>query len=508
LSLHGKNRRSQLECQAAISTKKKIAPALGLIALYAITAALQYREWFDPIIAFCFLLPMLTVHLLVSWVFWVKYLQTQRTSHCIVSVIFFLFALLTYEVSYPMGLVHFVIAWGYRGRFFKALRSVVPILLATFVVVGIAIAMRSSLNPHFKNGYLGSNLALDLSKNIHAFLVQLVAPLPLIYAATRKVPWQNYLNWVDLLPAMLVLVSLWLLMMRVQRNFQVALRVAGVGITLWILPAGLIAVSGHRDNIIGGGYGVGYLPVYLQYFGVILVFLGFLQIALPPWSFSSQKSMGFKACVVLARIAFVFGLIYLATVHLGQNRYVAATTNRVWLYPRNVTEAALRQGLFEGAPSEFLLVVNDRFAFDHYWFFSANSGKKVHTTNITEIADRHFKDRSSKLFPKKNLGPLPRWEEFGVLERPTYLLTYQFDAEKGLHGFVYFAELQTGIFDRQTQRVTELRAKNLKVFSYAKHRIETPTLPKGQGVNFVKLMELSAEPAKNWEPVVTQALTP
>jgi hypothetical protein len=26
LSLHGKNRRSQLECQAAISTKKKIAP--------------------------------------------------------------------------------------------------------------------------------------------------------------------------------------------------------------------------------------------------------------------------------------------------------------------------------------------------------------------------------------------------------------------------------------------------------------------------------------------------
>lgn len=480
--------------------------ALVLIALFSLTSILQYREWFDPIIAFCFLLPMLTVHLLVSWVFWVKYLKTERRSQLTISVIFFLFALLTYEVSYPMGLIHFVIAWSYRGRFFKAFRAVTPILITTFVIVGFAIAMRSSLNPHFKNGYLGSNLALDIPKNIQAFLVQVVAPLPLIYSSTRGVPWQKYLKWMDLLPGILAAATLWFSMMRIQKSHQTALRLAGIGVTLWVLPAGLIAVSGHRDNIIGGGYGVGYLPVYLQYFGVVSVFLGLLQVVFPQASFVQQSSRGLKVLVGLIRVSLVSLLIWVAAVHLGQNRYVAAATNRVWLYPRSVTEAALRHGLFEGAPGEFLLVLNDRFAFDHYWFFSANSGKKVHTTNIGEIADRHFKGRKSRTFQAEKMGPLPQREKFGTFERPTYLLTYQFDSENGLQGFVYFAELESGIYDRQAQRVTRLRAKSLKVFDFAKDRIETPTLPHGKGVDFVRLMELSAEPAQNWEAIVTQAL--
>lgn len=489
----------------------------AILAVILMPILFQYREWFDPIIAFCFLIPMLACQLFLSWLLWIKYLRSSNPWQKRGSVVFFLASLLTYELSYPLGFIHFLFSWVKTRRISEAIRISLPIIVINFGVVLTAILMRSPLNPKFKNAYPGSSLALDFTKNLKAFYIQVAAPLPGIYNSTRVVPWMSSIQWVDALPLGLAAILVWSTLRSFSLERKTNRLLFYFGLILWAFPALLIAVSGHRDNIIGGGLGVGYLPVYIQYFGVFFVFLSIFsliacKLGLGPVAqtgviLSGRTEQPNRSDLVTSVIRHF--IVTLATVlvaitsivHLGQNRYVIEKTNQVWNYPRRVTESALRFGLFKELPNEFMLSLNDRYAFDHYWFFSTHSRKKVHTTNSTGMADLFIKGT------KNQIGPTPRYIKFESLSLPTYLLTYQFDPEKGRKGFVYLAKLAEASYDFQTKSITSLKADSLRIFDYQRNTIEAHQPPPGVSIDFFKLMKVSSESpaADDWKPIVRQA---
>lgn len=484
---------------------------LAMLSVFFGTSLLQYRDWFDPILAFCFLLPVVSSLLFSSWWLWVKFLNINNLTARMGSALILLWALLTYELSYPMGLGHFLISWVILKDFRSALRSVFPILFVTGLIVVLAFALRSPLNPYFKNAYLGSNLALHLPQNWAAFQIQMVAPLPWVYCLKAGVlPWRDFLDWKDFVALSLMSGFVAVILSRLRRSSTAALKLFSLGAALWILPAGLIALSGHRENIANGGFGIGYLPVYLQYFGVALVLLSVFAILAPPsWSAGPAAR---RSCFFLRihKVSFpVLGSILFAAVasfHLGQNRSVVSKTNPVFLYPRRVTEAALKAGLMGGIESEIILVRNERFDFDHSWFFSTHAMKKIHAIQEVELFDRLLKLPNQVFFlERKEFGPLPRSNGFSQeLGLPTYMLTYQYDAQTGERGFVYFAQLDEGRFDRATQKIQSLLARRVRVYDHRTRQIFQEAAPEGRGFDFLELFARSGEYPHDWRKILAQ----
>jgi hypothetical protein len=485
---------------------------LAVLSVLFGTSLLQYRDWFDPILAFCFLLPVVSSLLFTSWWLWAKYLNTKSLTAMIGSVFFLLLALLTYELSYPMGLGHFLISWATLKRFRFALRAVLPVFLVTGFIVVLAFALRSPLNPYFKNAYLGSNLSLHFPQNWAAFKVQMAAPLPWVYSLkVGDLPWRNFLGWEDAfslgLASGLVAASL----ARLNRSLTTSLKLVTLGAALWTLPAALIALSGHRENIANGGFGIGYLPVYLQYFGVGLVLLSLFALLAPPsWGVNPSATNRSKFFQVHRVFFAALGSLLFAGVasfHLGQNRLVVSKTNATFLYPRRVTEAALKAGLMEKIEDEIFLVRNERFDFDHSWFFSTHSKKKVHAMQEAELLERLIQLPPRLFFlGEKEFGPLPRISRFRQnLGLPTYVLTYQYDAQAGERGFVYFAQLDEGRFDRATRRVQGLWARRVRIYDLSTQRIFQETASEGTAFDFLKLFALSREYPQDWRKILTQA---
>ena len=100
--------------------------------------------------------------------------------------------------------------------------------------------------------------------------------------------------------------------------------------------------------------GLGYLPVYIQYYGIAVLILC-LVLAVRP-------SVGKRALCLSA-----FSVILL--LDLQNNRAVTEIMNRSFYEPRNAGEAALHGGILDFLPEDAVLVsVNDRrFLWESDW---------------------------------------------------------------------------------------------------------------------------------------------
>ena len=100
--------------------------------------------------------------------------------------------------------------------------------------------------------------------------------------------------------------------------------------------------------------GLGYLPVYMQYYGIAVLILSLVL--------SVRPSVGKRALCLSA-----FSVILL--LNLQNNRAVTEIMNRSFYEPRNAGEAALRGGILDFLPEDAVLVsVNDwRYLWEADW---------------------------------------------------------------------------------------------------------------------------------------------
>jgi hypothetical protein len=213
--------------------------------------------------------------------------------------------------------------------------------------------------------YIGGGYATDLNPGRVAstFSKQVTAAWPGSYTLfDPKHHLEGVLSWRTLAGhwqlGLLVFVAVWALaagMARRAREGGVRLAgVTGLGLLLAVLPAPLIAVCSRYQGELK--YGLGHLPVYLEYFGVALL-LGSAA------AFLARRAR-LPGLPLLLPVALAALVSTVATVHREANLRVVASWREPFLTPRMEIEELVRAGFLERVPAGATLCT-DFYPWDH-----------------------------------------------------------------------------------------------------------------------------------------------
>jgi hypothetical protein len=141
-----------------------------------------------------------------------------------------------------------------------------------------------------------------------------------------------------------------------------------ISLWLWLPPALLVSLSGHQNELIKLGLpAVGYLPIYLQYYGtIIILYLIFNSIIL--------KLDKFKNFFKYAAIIILTTSTYLHTL---TNREVVKHIDNKYEIERNNLKTAFENGLLNELNDGDLIIREMNKPHDWMWFYALYAKKKL-----------------------------------------------------------------------------------------------------------------------------------
>lgn len=448
----------------------------SLMAMLLAPLFLQLRLYHDPILSYYYLMQLEFLLLVLSLVFFVRYLREARQAFLFLSVAGYTLSLLIYEAFYAFWIMHALVACLHFGK--KDLRSIVkttaPFFLVTVLNVGITLLIRHS----FTARYEGISLNLSAGDWFTAFLKQAFAALPMTYFLTSQ-SFQSAFQYArayfgaDLLVVCILWGVLWLMVSDYGasrdrsdcRSSGVSLLALGLG--LWLLPATLVSLSHKYQQELT--WGLGYLPVYVSGFGVMtLAVFGLMPLHDAMKKLSPAKRFSAAAVLGIAG-AVVCGINY------DCNHIVVLRYNYAEHYHRSLIENAMHCGLMQRMPhGSYLLCDLPIRSWDSPAFYKMHSGltlevvrprgfsPDVHlgNTRIRDAFARYGKSGKRNVYRFTNgknslssrLGYRVHWEgaegpilskvmaaEAGDRSRPAFFLSYQAQS-KGI-GFAVLAHM-------------------------------------------------------------------
>ena len=328
------------------------------LGMLIIPLMLQTRVYQDPVSGFYGLMQVLTAEMLLTALFTLRWCRTGKGRDLVLGLLFFGLGLFTYEVCYPFIAMLCLLIWSRRGNFLKAVKSSLPYLALTVIALAAVIAVRNG-SVH-DTTYVGVTFSLDPARILRAAGCQISAGLPLSYysaghegAVLGNVytadSFMNY-NFADFAGAVgirdiVILLGFILCMVLIHRDgtefasWYKDRDLLILGFSFALLPSLTIAIS---DRYQGQLYpGLGYLPVYMQYFGVACLIL---WVGMKLRRFEWARALGISAfCVILL-------------LNLQNNRAVTNIMDRVFYFPRQAGESALRGGMLDFLPEDAVLV--------------------------------------------------------------------------------------------------------------------------------------------------------
>jgi hypothetical protein len=353
------------------------------LTLLIIIALFQFRIYHDPILAYAGLLQVTFGYLLVSLLFLCKYLESMRRRWLAVSVGAYLLGLLTYEITYPMFLLHIVCVRYYTQSWKRAVRTSVYFLAPVAACLTVCIFLRVILGAKAEEAYRpNTNIAVFLP----TLSKQLFAGVPLSYSFTAgRAYLHSCLRAARALPALAVFLAglalVWCAWRKVPafssedrgRLKQPILAGLCFGFLLWILPGMLTSLSPRYQRELF--WGVGQLPVYIEYYGVGLILASLMVIVCRTLQRGSRRWM-VVAILLSATVACALSVTYNA------NRRIAQKFAWGWLDERHEVEMALNAGLADAVPDGSILIPSYRYPWWHdafgAYFYCLNAGKKLH----------------------------------------------------------------------------------------------------------------------------------
>jgi hypothetical protein len=340
----------------------------------------QFRIYHDPILSFGGFLQFILLDVLISLLCLCKYLESAKLPWLIASVMVYLFGLLTYEMTYPLFLIHFLCVRHYTQSWKQALRATAPFFASASLCAGVCIFLRAILgriaHPAYQPNMEVSSFLLTLCK-------QLFATLPLSYALTAG---RGYLpSWPRLGQAWPMVacfgasVSIcFLSLLRMTRdNAQCGafkcLRTLPVAISIWVLPALLVCLSPRYQGEIY--WGVGQLPVYIECFG-----LGLLLASIVAFCANRVASRTRLYRVWAMLLSLTVATVLAINGHI--NHSIARRWAFGWYHERLQVEAALMAGLADCVPDGSSLIAAHKYPWWHdvfgAYFYCLNSGKRLY----------------------------------------------------------------------------------------------------------------------------------
>jgi MFS family permease len=358
----------------------------------------QMRVYVDPLLGYYGQIQWMTAAVLASLILLERYLETRRAGWLVGAVLAYLLAALTYEVSYTLVVLHLWRVMRLRPRWVDRIRIALPFGLVIFACAGMSVLMRK----WYPNNLYLQGPRLDPAAVGKAFAEQSTAALPLAYFvgdplgifATVRSP-AEFVRWIlDPGVAVVAILALAVAYFALRRGRFEPVRsgygmLAAAGLALATLPGVLIAISPYHQNYLT--WGVGWISVLTQLFGVALVFatIGWAWVA-SAW-LGGRFARG-KCLAVATLVALGLGLneranrevaaCFSAPVGSPRNRAFAASHGASWHLPRLNIEAALDAGLLEDVPARANLQVTHQYPYWHDpmygpMFYAKHTGKPL-----------------------------------------------------------------------------------------------------------------------------------
>jgi hypothetical protein len=364
---------------------RRITGSITLAAIGVLTTAalFQFRFYHDPILSFHgFMQFVMTGTLLSLWSL-DRFLTGGSRWWLAGAVFFYVPVLLTYEITYTFFLLHLALILA-RGRSWNAAALIaLPFLSAAVSCAAVPFILRTFLGSTPGEAYSPSSDFPAIGK---AYAKQLISAFPL--SSYLNYSYFVMLRLTRLLPLLLVTFSAFLLARALLRRLSQERPEGGIGarglallgLLLWMLPGLPIALSPKYQAELR--LGLGYLPVYAQYFGV-----GLLLLAGIVWG-----SRYFQRPALPKIATLVFALIL--GHHYAANVSLVRMCNGQRGIRENV-EDALAAGLLDNVPEDAVLLLDHAYPlwqlddqayggvpwsknFSEYFYY-LHTGKKLRT---------------------------------------------------------------------------------------------------------------------------------
>lgn len=218
----------------------------------------------------------LLLTLISSCIFYkLKFIDTNQKKYNILSFFLYFLSLLIIEIAYITPFLLFLVTYHKTKNIFKSLYLNRSIFITTLLFISVSLYLKSQM--HFKMHYIGLQTNFDLFPIIKTYIIQTFSSLPLIYLYKQKLILPNILSQIKIhgvyLFTFLFVISFTLFQTlktkSVQSKKDLYMPIL-LGLTLWLFPPIFISISAKYQNELY--LGRGYIPLYIQNFGLATVF--------------------------------------------------------------------------------------------------------------------------------------------------------------------------------------------------------------------------------------------
>lgn len=270
--------------------KTKTSDGLIFVSLF-LPLLFQIRAYHDPFIVYFGGFQTFFSYFLLSAIFFVNYLQKNKISFAIWSLVFFWLSANSHEANIMFWPCMVIIFWLVTKKFWtkKAWPLIANAIICICAYFAAPILQFILRIPQQKFVYNGTAINFDPIKIIATWITQIMAALPLnsFFGRTGQEAMSYYPHlFIDNLPVLfLSLVTFGLIFYLCYKyllppkkekiDWQQTGLLSLLGLSLWIFPALPVAMSEKYQfdlvTLFGLRSGYGYLMVYYQYFGVAIL---------------------------------------------------------------------------------------------------------------------------------------------------------------------------------------------------------------------------------------------
>ena len=432
---------------------------LSYLFMLTIPMFFQFRIYHDPILSYNFFMQFIFAFLLISFILFIKGLENKKNSFLLLSILSYIINLLSYEVTYMFFIFHFIIAYKIIKDFKSALLKTLPFLAVSFLAIIFQFIIRSQITISENSAYV---INLDVVKYCFTVARQIIAAFPLSYYFfdPQKIAVHNLagiLSGVTIIDISISILFLYLVFSILKWSPLEKINVKYLfllGISFIIIPSLLIGLSPkYQAEII---LGIGYLPVYFQYFGM-LIFLASILI------YINRKIKSKKADYILKVLISIF-IVLISNINIQTNRLVIENFNSIMYYPRLILENSMHNNLFKNVPANSTILLEKSsswYRWDNKYFFYLNSNKRL---NIIDKS-QYLSDLAEK--SGNSISKYGDLKYIDLSKDKIYTLKYESN-EKNI-GYVFLGKVHDIFYDDLDQSTPQINLEDLKIYSSNKN---------------------------------------
>lgn len=425
---------------------------------------IQLNYLHHPILSFYGGMQLLFIILFSSMYFFWKYCIDHKKRWLAISGLLYIWALLFYEVAYVFLPVFILLAYLVTKDIKKtAMRSIVHVALFGALITANLINKTGAA----QNGYSGSTISINIPLITLTTVKQMVATIPLSNFIFNN--WAQYRTLVpelirgitlgDILTVILFLISLFLISRTTEPNFKINKKntfIFGVlGFMMVLLPSGLMGISAKYQSEIR--WGAGHIPVYIQYFGLIILLVAVYVLIREAVNKFDTKKYVMSSFNILIVVLSVF--ILLTNQLYGRTQmenFDRAKYNNVL-----ALQYSLEDGVIEDI-SEDDLIINSQIAGSGLpasvysgYFFDTYSGKEFESVVYIDdflgglIGEQTAHDKLSGTI---DYAPI----------KSTYIVRTNRDS---IEGVIYIGRVKNMTIDLDGKKITRCEIDELRIYA-------------------------------------------